>query len=132
MNKSEFIRLWSSRTGLSLKDSREVFEELINIFQESAEKREPLNLKGFGHMFFTNRQGVVWHNLATNEMEQPKREKFQTVGFRFSRNIKDMMIDDPEQRRLAQTRRAEKRRADLVDSENELEEDYEDSEEETE
>jgi len=50
MDKDELIRELSNRTGYTLQDTRNFFEALVNIFSESIEQKQEIDVRGFGHL----------------------------------------------------------------------------------
>lgn len=128
MFKNEFIRLWASRTGLTIKDAKEIWSEFEKIIEECIDKREPLDLRGFGHLDYVALPARIGFDILENKkVEYPEAEK---LCFRLSRNLKDRLISDPTKRKIYQTRQAELRRAGLLEGieydENEIEETEED------
>lgn len=111
MNKDAFLREWARKSGLTLKDAREIFRIFIEMLGELIENREELHLQGFGHMVYNTHKMSAYHNVVTGEMVKPENEEIEFVRFYLSRNLKDLMIKDPAKRRIAQTRAIEARKA---------------------
>lgn len=130
MFKDEFIRKLAAQSGLSIQDTKIVWAEVEKIFVECIEKREPLSLRGLGHMNFAVIPAHKGFDLSKNEkVDMPEAEK---LYFTFSRNLRDLLISDPTKRKIYQTRQAELRRAGLLDEEegnDESDNDFEDGDE---
>jgi nucleoid DNA-binding protein len=118
MNKNEFIRKWAKNSHMSIKDAKAIWIEFEKILFECVEKREPLHLRNFGHLEYGTRKMGRHNNIMTGEIIDPQQEEVEVISFNVSRNLKDLMIEDPTKRRLYQTRQAEVRRAEMMDEEN--------------
>jgi nucleoid DNA-binding protein len=127
MNKNEFIRIWAKRSNLSIKDATAIWREFEQIVSECVDTQEELHLKGFGHLHYVKREVPPHHDIKTRTWVTPDPENkiVKKVIFSLSRNLKDLMIEDPTKRRLYMTRQAELRRKGLLEEAEEDVEDYE-------
>jgi nucleoid DNA-binding protein len=127
MNKDQFIRKLAEKSGLTIIDTKAVWNEVENLFSECVENREELHLKGLGHLHYVKREVPPHHDIKTRTwvIPDPENKTVKKVIFSLSRNLKDLMIKDPTKRRLYQTRQAELRRKGLLEDVEEDVEDYE-------
>jgi nucleoid DNA-binding protein len=126
MNKEKFIRLLAERSGLTIIDTKAVWNEVEKLFSECVENREELHLKGIGHLIYMSKKMPETHyDIVKEKVVDSNMERVSFAFFTLSRNLKDLMIEDPTKRRLYQTRQAELRRAGLLGVEGEGEEDFE-------
>lgn len=129
MNKDEFVRLLAKKTGLTLGDTRIVLSEIIDIFASCVENRDELHIRGLGHLVYPVMKLHRRGNMKAGEVEEIEGEK-PFAKFYLSRNLKDLMIEDPTKRKIYLTRQAEINRAG-INGENDNE-DYDEFENEEE
>jgi nucleoid DNA-binding protein len=125
MNKDKFIRLLAERSGLTIIDTKAVWNEVENLFSECIENREELHLKGLGHLIYMSKKMPKTHyDIVQEKVVDSNKERVSFAFFKLSRNLKDLMIEDVSKRRLVQTRQAELRRKGLLEDVEEDDGDY--------
>jgi nucleoid DNA-binding protein len=124
MNKEKFIRLLAERSGLTILDTKAVWNEVEKIFMECVDSREELHLKGIGHLIYMSKKMPETHyDIVKEKVVDSNKERVSFALFTLSRNLKDLMIEDVSKRRLVQTRQAELRRKGLLEDEEDYSED---------
>jgi DNA-binding protein HU-beta len=89
MDKDELIREISDRTGYTLQDTRNFFEALVNIFSESIEQKQEIDVRGFGHLRIKKVAGGLHRFSKTKEAKMYPAS--MRVFFSLSKNLRALV-----------------------------------------
>ena len=67
MNKSELISIMAEKSKLTKKDTEIILKAFIEIVEETLEKKEKVQLVGFGTFEIRNRAARIGRNPRTHE-----------------------------------------------------------------
>jgi len=88
MNKDEFIREVSRRSGRTLKDVRLVWDCVEDIFDDAIRAETELNIRGFGKLYFTKTKKNIYNVLSG---EGYKSLNIKKVSFRLAINLRKIL-----------------------------------------
>ncbi len=89
MDKDELIRELSNRTGYTLQDTRNFFDGLVDIFSESIEQRQEIDVRGFGHLRIKKVAGGL-HRFSKTKDAKMYPDSMR-VFFSLSKNLRALV-----------------------------------------
>ena len=89
MNKAEFMKTVSDKSGLTKIKVGLVLDAIEETILDCVQEQEPINLVGFGSFIVKNRAGHIGHDPRTHEEIQIKPHN--VLVFRPGKNIKEVL-----------------------------------------
>lgn len=85
MTKTEMVRAYKERTGMTLKDSKASVEEVFKIIKDTLSIGEDVEITGFGKFYVKEIKEGSTRNPKTGE----KLPACKSVGFKYSTGLKN-------------------------------------------